>query len=100
MGVVGCGGKKTTSNPPTPAVPGTAVVLDGTQDGPPTHLGSAPLGHAGSRSVPPFLTLVLIIGRPGADVKAIRGRGQINKTGSSLNKTGSSLQITVFFCNL
>ncbi|HWS46276.1 MAG TPA: ABC transporter substrate-binding protein, partial [Acidimicrobiia bacterium] len=40
MGVVGCGGaKKSSSGSSTPVLPATAAVQDGTQDGPPTHLG-------------------------------------------------------------
>ena len=40
VGIVGCAsGKKTTGGNSTPVVQGTAVVNDGTQDGPPTHLG-------------------------------------------------------------
>lgn len=37
-GVVGCGGKKSTGGSSTPVL-NTPVVLDGTQDGTPTHLG-------------------------------------------------------------
>ena len=40
MGVVGCAtGRRTASGTSTPFAIGTTAVLDGTQDGPPTHLG-------------------------------------------------------------